>query len=268
MELVMQQRSAFRNGLKDKRFDKTAKFDANNLHLFKVAVLLGYGDAKRTFSKIGEFWNNKQIQRDAFFETIAKKLQLLFTNNASDTWHEDLCENFCSELAQLGYNNVTYGQAQKVINMALKYLFCFDGAEKYKTVFDKCHMPLDSYTLSWYRKLPKPVDKNARIYYDTKWSNLTKEKYIAIQDHIRDRLKNDSKIKIDDQEILLPNQPLYAEFIIWPEEILLMAGNSFMKALNPDHKNIDSDSMCLLKHILYQQLPKYCKLDVSITEKK
>ena len=32
--------------------------------------------------------------------------------------------------------NARYGQAQKVVNMAFKYLYCCDGAEVYKSKFE------------------------------------------------------------------------------------------------------------------------------------
>jgi len=266
MECVKRQRATFRDGIKDKRFDKTAEFDPQNLELFKTAVLLGYNDTKRTLTNIGAFWKDKQEQKECLFNALAERIRNLFTCQCAKTWHEDLCEFFCENLRKLGYTNINYGQAQKVINMAFKYLFCYDGAEAYKSVFEKCHMPLDSYTLAWYRKLPKAKDEKAHIRYDTKWSNLEEAQYKAIQVHILTCLKKGCQIVTNNTVSDLPEQPFYAEFIIWPEEILLQAGNAFMKTLDADHKKITSDSGLLFKQILCEKLPQFCNLKVKIEE--
>lgn len=269
MELVTEKRKAFRDGLKTD-FYRTTKFDVNNKELFTQAVRDGYGDAKRTFKKIGDFWQDKDEEKKNFFEEIAESIQNVFCKEIPDEWHEKLCRSFCNELTALGYcpvidgqeRTVTYGQAQKVINMAFKYLFCTDGAEG--RVFEMCHMPLDSYTLSWYRKIS---GKDAVIKADATWSGLDEDLYKKLQKEIRKHLERGCQIEIDNEKIQLPKQPLYAECIIWPEEILLKVGNDFMKTLDPDYKRRTSDSMQLMKYILKDQLPKYCNLDIHISEK-
>ena len=58
---------------------------------------------------------------------------------------------------------------KKIINMAFKYLYCIcdrcGGGEKYKKKFDKCHMPLDSFSLEWFKRKFKEDDfSNAESY--------------------------------------------------------------------------------------------------------
>ena len=272
MGLVTEKRESFRNGLRTD-FYRTATFDVENIKLFEEAVKSGYGDAKRTFDNIGEFWKDKESEKQQFFTVMAENIQKIFKEAVSAHWHDDLCQLFCKELTNLGYHPIvngrekitTYGQAQKVINMAFKYLYCIEGAQKYHNIFAKCHMPLDSYTLSWYRKV---AGKNAEIKADTKWSSLTKELYVNIQTEICKFLQEGQFIQIDSQSVFLPKYPLDAELIIWPEEILLKAGNDFAKTLDPSFKKRDSDSMQLMKDILHQQLPQHCNLDMCICKKQ
>ena len=142
--------------------NETAPLDKKNINIFTAAVAQGYDDAKRTFTGIGDIWESFSTEdntptnelpnqnRDAFFEIIARKIQSLFTNpwENFDEWHYETCNLFINTLKKKNYE-ATYGQAQKVINMAFKYLYCLYGADskEYCTVFDKCHMPLDSFTL-------------------------------------------------------------------------------------------------------------------------
>ncbi len=44
----------------------------------------------------------------------------------------------------------THGFAQKFVSMSFKYMYCFDGA--IKDNFAYCKLPLDKYTIKWYRK--------------------------------------------------------------------------------------------------------------------
>lgn len=71
-------------------------------------------------------------------------------------------------MAQMLHYQVTFGHAQKIVNMAFKYLYCCHGAEKYEdTVFSHCHMPLDRNTIADYRKY---ITKEDTIPV---WSKLT-----------------------------------------------------------------------------------------------
>ena len=263
MDWINEKRKEFRDGLKTDFFRKN-KFDCNNLDAFQEAVKAGYGDAKRTFTGIGKLWSD--AQRNEFFKALAGELQKQFTSEPEATWHEDLCSYFCTELSKLGYKTVTYGQAQKVINMALKYLFCMEDAEQYD-LFKQCHMPLDSFTLSWYHKAAKKAGKKPPITREHKWSRLNAENYSAVQTMIGSILDSNCTIMIDGEEIVLPKEPLWAECIIWPEEILLAAGNGFMSAINKDYPKCQSDSMALFKEILCKELPRYCNLNITISKK-
>ena len=74
-----------------------------------------------------------------------------------DEWHKAVCTEFLTlfnEDNRKRYQPVAYGKAQKAVNMVFKYLYCYDGADKYidEGYFDYCHMPIDNLTLNWYKK--------------------------------------------------------------------------------------------------------------------
>lgn len=211
---------AFKETISNKKF-RDAKFDIDNEKLFFEAVYLGYLDAARTFKEIGD-------KKTTALENLAKKMQNYFNSSDEnfDILHESWCEKFLNDLQDSQYEQATYGQAQKVVNMAFKYLYCCEGAEKYKDKFANCHMALDSFTLNWYIREVLKVDKNIV----DKWSKLDDVAYKKIQTDIRNHLTE--KIVIEE------------EFIIWPDEILIAAAlefnNTFKKIKDcnyPKHEN-------------------------------
>lgn len=225
------------------------EFDINNIGLFKAAVEQGYDDAKRTFTGIGEKWG-KTLDKECFFKSLAEKIQEAFTNKENktfDDWHKEACDFFISQLGE--QYPATYGQAQKVINMTFKYLYCLKGAdaEEYKIIFDKCHMPLDSYTLEWvFQELYPlytfkgtnilPISSNTnegeKFYkkYTPSWSNLklpmNAENSLDLDNNYSyELIKNLINFHLKD----IP--PLKAEFIIWPEIQMELITKEFLSAL-------------------------------------
>lgn len=72
------------------------------------------------------------------------------TESDFDKIHSKFCGDFLTELNKIFTSAPQeFGKAQKVINMAFKYLYCFDDAPLYPDHFKHCHMPIDSYTLNW-----------------------------------------------------------------------------------------------------------------------
>lgn len=211
---------AFKETISNKAF-KERKFDTNDTDLFFEAVYLGYLDAARTFKGIGD---KKTPALDNLAESIKDYFSL--SDQDFDKLHESWCEKFLNDLQDSQYEQATYGQAQKVVNMAFKYLYCCEGAEKYRDKFANCHMALDSFTLNWYIREVLKVDKNIV----DKWSKLDDVAYKKIQTDIRNHLTE--KIVIEE------------EFIIWPDEILIAAAlefNSTLKKIKdcnyPKHEN-------------------------------
>ena len=150
------------------------------------------------------------------------------SQEAFNVWHKNTCLGLKSKMGSFG----TIGRAQKVINMAFKYLSCLDGAyneERFNQVFQFCHMTLDGYTLNWYETFG-----DLRVI----WSKIDDyDEYARIKEEIREHLSEccEYSIKIGErttQSIEVSATPFLAEFIIWEGEIINSKYNSLIKQLN------------------------------------
>lgn len=151
-----------------------------------------------------------------------------------DKFHKCACEAVLTFLKDQGYTekSVTYGKAQKVVNMTFKHLYCLEGAGDKEEWFIPCHIALDSFTLEWFK----------RTIVETSKHKLTKGKvdsWSALQDPETDEYpgKNngfysyhtivDLIRKYFDQEKPFNGlNPLQAEFYIWPEIQLHLAAEA------------------------------------------
>lgn len=130
-----------------------------------------------------------------------------------DKIHSDFCDFFLTELNKIFASTPqAFGKAQKVINMAFKYLYCFDDAPSYPDHFKHCHMPIDSYTLNWC--FDNKLYKKSNI---PNWSTLNKRDYYDLCDKIRNKLA--------------PQSPLIEEFDIWPKEKAKANEINFIKTI-------------------------------------
>jgi len=120
---------------------------SNNTYknIYQCAVAQAWLDVCRSV-KINK--NNKsKISRAKGM--IADMLQKYFGSTpknaeAFESWYESLLSNSTTN------TSLTIGQAQKIINMSFKYLFCCADIRNSKlSHFTWCHMPLDSVTLEW-----------------------------------------------------------------------------------------------------------------------
>ena len=218
------------------RFVDNEILDINNVNIFIDALYQGYDDAKRTFKNIGKHWDKVGLTTKAtFFKTVALKIQELFQNATQDfdKWHHETCELFCEELKNSGYSDVTYGHAQKVINMAMKYLCCLNYSGQYKGIFNCCHMPLDSFTLEWFKRITENDKNKVKLPYNITWSKLEADKYLEITKKIFEKLSGGFYLyDAKGNKISLPKEPLLAEFDIWPNIQLHMAVEDFYFAYN------------------------------------
>ena len=152
-----------------------------------------------------------------------------------DEWHKAVCTEFLTlfnEDNRKRYQPVAYGKAQKAVNMVFKYLYCYDGADKYidEGYFDYCHMPIDNLTLNWYKK------EVAYPPADCAWGDLKYGAYIEIQTNIRNYLEGSSSP--------LPSSGLEAEFYVWQRERYCEDFKELAKALaavNDDYLQSLSD---------------------------
>ncbi len=206
----------FKKGIKKGPFKnwKETSIVPETFELFEAAVKQGYLDASRTFNGIDK--NRESLNKG--LDALATMIQNYFKKT-----QEFDHEKFCNCLNSIP--DITYGQKQKIVNMAFKYLYCCKNATiDYQEFFEPCHMALDSYTLRWYRRINK---KQKAV----EWSKLTSDVYCIIQSEI-------SKLAEE------ANQTAFElEFKVWQDELLLEALTGLNKTLSKTIVNIDNQEI-------------------------
>lgn len=177
------------------KFLKFSYFGDLNISI-KVASNRAYRDMCRTI-RFGNFLKDDRLELkkevNSFLDTEIKSLTLNFQGDF-DTWHCEVCKNMKNLYEENGIK-LNYGQAQKWINMTIKYLYLF-GGYTFDSVFEELHIPVDNYILDIANK-NVGIDKPK-----TPWSKWDEEQYRNYQNEIK------SKIKI---------APLLWEFKNWLE---------------------------------------------------
>ena len=109
-----------------------------------------------------------------------------------NSWHNKLCNKLQSIYVEKAKYQLTYGQAQKWVNMATKYLLVFavifkdmDCQEKLDSIpnffreadaIQKLHIPLDSFIMQQYK-----------VNNFGPWSKMNREQYEACRTQIKDK---------------------------------------------------------------------------------
>lgn len=122
-----------------------------------------------------------------------------------DSWHCKVCENI-----KLLYNEkgieFTCGQAQKWVNMTIKYLYILKDYN-FDSVFEYLHIPVDKYILEIANK-KLGIDAPTNAW--SRWDNY--KEYKDYQKAIRKKLKEKTREKSD-----IDTPPLLWEFKNWLE---------------------------------------------------
>lgn len=129
-----------------------------------------------------------------------------------DAWHKGICDKIIKKSKKIekiketdeGKEEkiqFTYGQAQKWVNMTIKYLYILNE-HTFDNVFDFLHIPVDNYIF-------KAAKEKLGINNPKKpWSKLDETEYFEYQKDIRERIEKDSNIDVP---------PLLWEFKNWLE---------------------------------------------------
>ena len=168
----------------------------------EIAIHRAYRDFCRTIRDK----NNPEIKKldetkKAAEEIIKKYINELLDCNVQinyDAWHEKLCRKIVDE------NKYTYGQAQKWVNMTMKYLVVLD----YKNVRDfipQLHVPIDSDIINKLEVLGIITDDNKTPLIP--WSS------IQINPE-NDNIYTQLQVDIRNSEKIKPN-PFEWEFSVW-----------------------------------------------------
>ena len=146
---------------------------------------------------------SKEVKKEAA-TYIFNQIKDLASLNDYDTWHYEVCkelvEKYYIDIKNKDGNFFTYGNAQKWVNMTMKYLWLLgwlpDGVKE-----EKLHIPIDSYMIDalWKNKnVDLPLDKGDRSKsysqpsdYVLPWSKWDYEKdYKECQDSLNESDSN------------------------------------------------------------------------------
>ena len=162
-----------------------------------AAIDRAYSDmASHTLKGFKDDYKKKWECRFEASKEIYKKVFKLNDDIDYDDWHKTLC----GEIKGKYYRGVELsdGQAQKWVNMTMKYLLVFDliyeGKDeaqrekipdflKNRENIDKLHIPLDNYILQYYQKEGFLSRRN------TSWSKMEYEDYFDCIDELRNQNK-------------------------------------------------------------------------------
>lgn len=251
-------------------FDGSKEINIEKGELYEDALYQGYIDACRTIkgaSKIGD--NKKALSKTA--EKIKNYLR-----GGNNFEHSSWCEDLIKDYESIGIV-ITYGHAQKIVNMAFKYLYClYKRADKLdenmKQKFQDCHMPLDSFSLEWfYRYYQK---KNCKREIEVCNKEIKEELFDRNKRIKKGSISSWSTMKsIDDYDKEYPYEfycynietywkdkgitPLELDFIVWEkmqkimvaEEFIKVFGETPEKEVSYDWKKLDETLGKRLKHV-------------------
>jgi hypothetical protein len=168
----------------------------NNVQKLKLAVIdRAYRDFNRTMHGIGKVQNNdtKKLLSKLLLKIIDEITLNDFDQKSFDLWHKSQCDILIAEFYNLLEYTISYGQAQKWINMTLKYLFVIgsdiiNGIDRNYQYF---HIPIDNIIQD---KLTKY--KIERI--NLKWSRINNyEVYFNYQKLVRKTFVGQIPIKVE-----------------------------------------------------------------------
>lgn len=115
---------------------------------FDAASRRAYLDFNRTIRFMGTPDSERAVLRETVTAYLKQEITRMATDDivnqkAFDEWHRGVCEHIRSVYHTQNIE-FFYGQAQKWLNMTIKYLFVL-GAVSFDNVFKYLHIPIDNY---------------------------------------------------------------------------------------------------------------------------
>lgn len=177
------------------KFYRVCLFGSRESDVYKAAADRAYRDLCRTIKFKDKDDKNKNDQcRHSVNELIIEKIKHLPDANqeAYDEFHLGLCRQIIEEYRKSSVAELTYGQAQKWVNMTMKYLCVlsegnFTGKfEWLGRFYPYLHVPIDSIILD---KIVEARFPNINLDKNLSWSKIDKyEFYLEIQKNLRKSL--------------------------------------------------------------------------------
>jgi hypothetical protein len=168
-------------------------------------IARAYRDFNRTLHGFGQVSESKGIHTQgsavvrSFLTGLVDSGSGCRDQESFDDRHKNACTNLCSTYSRAGFDKFRVGQAQKWLNMALKYVFVFREKRLpgYSPVFNLAHIPLDNIILDSFRKRHSDAP-----CLGTAWSRISSyEEYMGVQRWVRSTFPN--------------SVPLAVEFALW-----------------------------------------------------
>ena len=152
----------------------------------KAVSRRAYLDLCRTMHGIGNFSGAEKLRVETH-ESVVRFLEdcaEIATQLEFDRLHESWCSETLDRFGDLprSVREVRYGQAQKWVNMVMKYLAVLEHPEAQR-LYPHLHVPIDSIVYSEARKIG--VEEPGR----TGWSRLSRDQYTSYQQSLRERIK-------------------------------------------------------------------------------
>lgn len=153
----------------------------------EAASSRAYRDMNRTIRFNGMSSIVRMKLRQEVTDIFEKEISFLIKSGTKsqeefDRWHYEICK-----LIRKAYNDsgvgLTFGQAQKWVNMTIKYLYMLEFAT-FENVFSYLHIPLDNYVFdiaSEVLNIERP-----KIAW-SKWDDY-ENKYLGYQKEIRNKI--------------------------------------------------------------------------------
>jgi hypothetical protein len=114
----------------------------------RACVRRAYLDFNRTIHGIGEFPDVYNKAANSIIATISDVPGLAadIDQHGYDEWHQHFCMSLKDTYKHAEFPHFTIGQAQKWINMTLKYIYTFGEIKipGFISLYGYCHVPLDN----------------------------------------------------------------------------------------------------------------------------
>lgn len=156
-------------------------------NLVKAASGRAYLDMNRTIRFEGMLPERRMKLREKVNKIFEEMLKTLFSKKIKcqddfDSWHRNVCNMIRQEYRDDSVM-LTYGQAQKWVNMTIKYLYVL-GAAAFDDIIDFLHIPLDNYVFD---VAEKSLGIKRPILAWSKWDNYDSQ-YLQYQKDIREKV--------------------------------------------------------------------------------
>lgn len=165
-------------------------------NLMDAAIDRAYRDFSRTLHGIRQNQtNDKQDNlKKEITKIVAEVLTLTFSNQSNfDKWHEIKCNELIKAYKEISNHKLFIGQAQKWINMSLKYLFSL-GESRIKGIsknYRYFHFPVDNIIQDKLKKYDIPKFKIS-------WSRIDNyADYLNYQELVREKFSEQIPLDVE-----------------------------------------------------------------------